>query len=153
MCGWIKRQSLWWNHAAVPFSRWSALLSGRTRVSVPKTGRVSIIIRPAPDKLHSPVGPVAHFYKEPEMLCSTFLFPCLSVQRSYCSRTCPTTLLLIRQHYILGSASPGEWAWRRGSAESSWGISAMHQSIICGLTQSISPFWQLNHCGYHLMVH
>lgn len=131
---------------------WRALLSGRTRVCVPKPGRVSIIIKPAPDKLHSPVGPVAHFLQgAPKRFAQLFCSICTKGGtaaghgRQPCSSS-GNVLLLIQQ-------PPGEWVWRRALAESTWGISATHQSIICGLTQSISPSWQLNHRGYHLMVH
>lgn len=135
-------------------SRWSALLSGRTRCLFPKlAGWASSSSLPQISCTHQwDQWPI--FTRSPKCFAQLFSFQVsLSVQRSHCSRTCLTTLLLIRQHYSLHSASPGEWMWRRGLAESSWGIAAMHPSIICGLTQWISPFWQLNYCGYHLLVH
>lgn len=54
------------------------LRNGWTRVSVPKPGRVSVIAAPAPEKHHSPQGPVAHFKQGAQNAppCSTFLLQC-----------------------------------------------------------------------------
>lgn len=78
------------------------LRNGWARVSVPNPGQLSVITKPAPEKHHSPQGPVAHFYKEPKMLVSFAKLLFLSVPRlceDYAAGwtlapRCPTTLYI-----------------------------------------------------------
>lgn len=113
-----------------------ALRSGWTRVSVPNPNRVSVIIKPAPEKPLSPQGPVAHFYKEPKMRVAFVKLFSLSVplpvQSLHCRRghtieehhTPPCIMMLSIQHLQLQAwlsiSAPcprlmprGGWGWWR----------------------------------------
>lgn len=94
----------------------TALRSGWTRVSVPNPSRVSVIIKPAPEKPHSPQGPVAHFYKEPKMLLAFAKLFSLSVplpvQRLHCRETCHHITPCVFMHhgtftFSISSFKPG----------------------------------------------
>lgn len=77
----------------VHLSGHTALRRGCTRMSVPNQGRVSVIIKPAPEKHPSLQGPVAHFCKEPKMLLAFAKLPppqcpLYLCKTLHCSGTC-----------------------------------------------------------------
>lgn len=144
-----------------------ALKTGRMRPSALNPGRVSAIMEPVPESLASPQGPVAQFYEEPKMIHAAAKTPPPPPQpspTSICTKTaeqrgltevlsaaslrwvCPA--LACRRRLLPGAG----WGWEEKHfswGKSSGGISA----LICGLTNSIKPSWQLDQRGRLLMAH
>lgn len=111
-----------------------------------------------PRNSHSPQGTVAQFYKEPKMIrpVAKLFFPQpLPVQRLHCKEH----MFLYIQHLWDGPSSfcvsLEAAAWSMAGVEErhfSWEL-WRNLSLICGLTDSIRPSWQLDHRGRLLMAH
>lgn len=61
-------QAAFMQHISEQRSHRIALKTGRMRASALNPGRVSAVIKPVPESLASPQGPMAQFYKEPQMI-------------------------------------------------------------------------------------
>lgn len=115
------------------------LQSGWTRVSVPNPGRVSVITEPAPEKRHSPQGPVAHFYKEPKMLLAFAKLFFLSVPppvwRLHCRDTC---------HHL----QPCIFTTLKVTDHTQQALTWCFACSISSLEPGCQPPWSLHECGW-----
>lgn len=145
-----------------------ALKTVRMRASALNPGRVSAIMEPVPERLASPQGPVAQFYKEPKTTAAAKTPPPLPPQLQSPTTTCIKTAEQ-RGFTEALSATSSRWVcpvlachrrplpgagrgWEEKCfkwGKSSGGISA----LICGLTNSIKPGWHLDHRDRLLMAH